>query len=109
MLVLCFREIMKKTILIFLCLTFSVLPESLLLKEYSFEKADLNSDGRITPDEAKVVAGGREGYKMAFTLIDEDGNFEIDEREFELFLYQLEEYKKSKNIEDIQKKLGQIK
>lgn len=79
--------------------------ESLLLKEYSFEKADINSDGRITPDEAKIVAGGREEYKMAFTLIDEDGNFFIDEREFELFLYKLEEYKKSKNIEDIQKHL----
>lgn len=96
---------MKNVILIIIFLVSVCLAESLLLKEYSFEKADINSDGRITPEEAKVVAGGREEYKMAFSLIDEDGNFFIDEREFELFLYKLEEYKKSKNIEDIKKHL----
>lgn len=100
---------MRYFIIYLLFVFLNVNAESLLLKEYSFEKADLNSDGRITPYEAKVVAGGREEYKMAFTLIDKDGNFEIDEGEFELFLYQLEEYKKSKNIEDIQRHLGQIK
>lgn len=100
---------MKIFIILILFTFLEINAESLLLKEYSFEKADLNSDGRITPDEAKVVAGGREEYKMAFTLIDKDGNFEIDESEFELFLYKLEEYKKSKNIENIQRHLGQIK
>lgn len=97
-------------VIIFLFIIFvHISSESLLLKEYSFEKADLNSDNQISPEEAKIVANGHEAYKMAFTLIDKDGSFSIDEGEFELFLYQLEEYKKGKKIEEIQKQMGQIK
>lgn len=93
-------------LILFVCNIFS---ESLLLKEYSFEKADLNSDNQISPEEAKILAGGNEAYKMAFSLIDKDGSFSIDEGEFEFFIYQLEEYKKSKNIEDIQRHLQNAK
>ena len=70
---------------------------SLLEEELTFERFDTDNNGQISLDEVKIVAGGRDGYIDAFRYVDQNSNLSIDEQEFELFLFKLQEFLAARN------------